>query len=124
MDTQSAPSPTFVPVASVDDVPRGWVLKVQVGTRSIALANCDGTFYALDNTCTHAGGPLGDNRLHRDCLVECPWHNSVFDVRTGEARGGPGRKPQPTYPVRVQGRTVYIGIDAPQISAEQPSAPA
>jgi nitrite reductase/ring-hydroxylating ferredoxin subunit len=106
-------APTFVAVASVADVPSGWVLRVTVGQRDIALANQDGTFHALDNGCSHAGGPLGDNRLRSGCLLECPWHNSVFDVRTGEVVRGPARKAQRTYPVKVQDDTVYIGLDQP-----------
>ena len=115
---QSGRTSSFVPVASVDDVPRGWVLTVQIRGRPLALANCDGAFYALDDTCSHAGGPLGDNRLQADCIVECPWHGSRFDVRTGEVQGGPARKAQATYPVQVRGRTVYVAVDE-RIKAER-----
>ncbi|MGH9182604.1 MAG: Rieske (2Fe-2S) protein [Acidimicrobiales bacterium] len=105
----AAPAP-FVPVASVGDVPPGWVLAVQVGGRRVALANSGGTLLALDHDCSHAGGPLGDNRLHDGCYLECPWHNAVFDVRTGEVCRGPARKPQARYPVRVEGDTVLVGL--------------
>jgi nitrite reductase/ring-hydroxylating ferredoxin subunit len=98
----------FVAVASVGDVPPGWVLKVVAGGREVALANRDGRFYAVDNSCTHAGGPLAHNRLSPDCTIECPWHNSVFDVRTGEVVSGPARKPAKTYPVQVSGGKVYV----------------
>jgi nitrite reductase/ring-hydroxylating ferredoxin subunit len=105
------PAPTFVPVAQVDDVPSGWVLKVKVRHHTIALANYEGTFYALDNACSHASGPLGNNRLQQGCLVECPWHNSMFDVRSGEPQQGPARKAQRTYPVKVEHDTVFVAFD-------------
>jgi nitrite reductase/ring-hydroxylating ferredoxin subunit len=105
------PAPTFVPVAAVNDVPPGWVLKVNVRHHTIALANCEGTFFALDNACSHASGPLGNNRLQQGCLVECPWHNSMFDVRTGEPQKGPARKAQRTYPVKVEDDTVFVAFD-------------
>jgi nitrite reductase/ring-hydroxylating ferredoxin subunit len=102
---------TYVAVASVNDVPPGWVLRVTVAQRELAVANEDGTFYAIDNACSHSAGPLGDNRLHNGCLVECPWHNAVFDVRTGEVVRGPARKPQRTYPVKVEDGTVFVSLD-------------
>lgn len=101
----------FTPVAKVDDIPSGWVLRVRLGARSLAIANSDGAFYALDDSCSHAGGPLGDNRLREGCFVECPWHNSVFDVRTGEACRGPARAAQPTYAVRIEDGIVLVALD-------------
>ena len=100
----------LVRLATVSDVPPGWVLKVRVGSREIALANSAGTFTAMDNACTHAGGPLGDNRLHEGCYLECPWHNAVFDARTGDVVRGPARKPVRLYPVTVQDDTVFIAL--------------
>ncbi len=102
--------PPLVRVAAVSDVPVGWVLKVRVENREIAIANCEGTLYAFDNACSHAGGPLGDNRLKEGCFVECPWHNSVFDARTGDAVRGPARKGARMYPVTVADGSVLVAI--------------
>ncbi len=101
----------FVAVAMVSDIPAGWVLKTRIGGVEIALANSNGTIHALDNSCTHAGGPLGDNRLKEGCFVECPWHNSVFDVRNGEPVGGPARKAVRKFHVKVVEGVVYVGTD-------------
>ena len=98
-------------VAAVADVPPGWVLKVRVDSRELAIANCDGAITAMDNACTHAGGPLGDNRLKDGCFVECPWHNAVYDARTGEAVRGPARKGVKTYPVAVEGGEIFVALD-------------
>lgn len=109
-DTEIDLRATTVRVASVDDVPPGWVLKVRAEGRELAIANCGGTLSALDNACTHAGGPLGDNRLKDGCHVECPWHNSVFDARTGDAVRGPARKGLRTYPVSVVDGSIIVTL--------------
>jgi nitrite reductase/ring-hydroxylating ferredoxin subunit len=97
-------------VADVEEIPPGWVLRVRVGNREVALANCEGTFHAVDNFCTHAAGPLAHNRLQRGCQIECPWHSSLFDVRTGEVVAGPARKPLATYLVKVENGAIYVGL--------------
>ena len=57
---------------------------VQAEGRSIALFNVAGSFCAIDNTCSHEGGPLGEGELAGE-IVTCPWHNAEFNVKTGEA---------------------------------------
>lgn len=101
----------FAAVAAVADVPPGAVTTVQVGDRLAALVNHEGWFYAIDHDCPHAGGPLGEGRLGAGCLLECPWHRAVFDVRTGQVRQGPARKPVRTYRVAVEDGTVFIAFN-------------
>lgn len=101
----------YVAVTSVSAVPPGWVLGITVGPRELAIANADGEIIALDGRCSHAGGPLGDNRLRDGCLLECPWHNAVFDVRQCSVERGPARKAQKTYPVAVRDGTVFVALD-------------
>lgn len=57
---------------------------VQVGEREIAVFNIEGDFYAIQNECTHEGGPLGQGMVF-GCTVSCPWHFAEFDVTTGES---------------------------------------
>lgn len=112
MSPAAAATGRLVRVAALDEVPPGWVLKVRIDTpdvkREIALANAGGTVFALDNACTHAGGPLGDNRLKEGCFVECPWHNAVFDARSGDVVRGPARKAARTYEVAVVDGAVFV----------------
>lgn len=109
----------MVPTASLADIPVGWVLKTRIGGTEVALANSQGTIYAFDNSCPHAGGPLGDNRLKDGCFVECPWHNAVFDVRSGEPVSGAARKPVRKFKVKVENGLIYVSTQkADQAEAE------
>lgn len=74
-----------------------------------ALFKVNGTVYCLDNTCTHLGGPLCQGTL-RDSVIQCPWHGSRFDVRSGEVVGPPARRPVRSYPVTIEGGKVWIDL--------------
>ncbi len=78
--------PDFIDIAGVEDVPVGRVRTFSAGARPIAVCHTDTGFYALDNTCPHRGGPLGQGDLIGDELV-CPWHLWGFDVATGTCLG-------------------------------------
>ncbi len=72
----------YVRVTSLQDVQPGTCRRVEVDGVFVALFNIDGMIYALDNTCPHAGGPLGEGTIKGDC-VKCPWHGWRFNIRTG-----------------------------------------
>ena len=72
----------FVKVAAVADVAPGTGKCVEAGGKQIALFNIGGTFHAIDNTCLHRGGPLGEGELE-GVIVTCPWHGWQYDVTTG-----------------------------------------
>ena len=94
-------------LAAVGDVPEGQVRVFSAGGRSIALCNVGGTFYAVDNLCTHDNGPLGEGRLAGE-TVECPRHGARFDVKTGAVKALPAVRPIKTYPVQVEGEEVLV----------------
>jgi 3-phenylpropionate/trans-cinnamate dioxygenase ferredoxin subunit len=97
-------------VADATDVPVGQVRVAQCGERSLALANVDGTLYAIDNVCTHDGGTLGEGRL-RDGRVLCPRHGASFDARTGRVLALPAVRSVRSYPVTIDEGGVYIDCD-------------
>ena len=72
-----------IKVASRADVPAGTGKVVEAGGKQIALFNVDGKFYAIDNTCKHRGGPLGEGELDGTNVI-CPWHGWEYDVTTGK----------------------------------------
>ena len=100
----------LVKVAETKEVAPGTGKVVEAEGRSLALFNVSGTFYAIDNTCTHRGGPLGEGDLAGE-VVTCPWHNTEFNVRTGEALGPLTEEGVQNYPVKVQGNDVLVELD-------------
>jgi nitrite reductase/ring-hydroxylating ferredoxin subunit len=97
----------FEKVAEVSEVPAGTTKIVKVGMLEVFVANIDGSFYALPNKCTHAGGPLGRGRLTGN-VIQCPFHGSKFDVKTGAVVGGPAQRPEPPLEVRVENASIWI----------------
>jgi 3-phenylpropionate/trans-cinnamate dioxygenase ferredoxin subunit len=100
---------TFYEIASVNDVPVGERLFIEVGSAQIVILNVGGQFFAIGDVCTHDDGPLGDGEIEGYEII-CPRHGAHFDVRTGKAVRLPAVRPTPFYPVRVVGNTLEIGI--------------
>lgn len=100
---------TFVRVARIADVPRGSMLEVTVGSRSIVLCHTREGWFAADNVCTHAYTKLSEGRLRKTKLI-CPLHGGSFDCRTGAAIGPPAAAPLGTYAVRLSGEDVEIAL--------------
>ena len=99
----------FVKVAKPQDVALGSGKRVEVGGKKIAIFNVDGKYYAIDDTCTHRGGPLSEGGLDGK-EVTCPWHGAVFDVTTGEVLGPPAPKPVSRYDVRISGNDIEVKV--------------
>ena len=99
-----------IKVAHVTDLSPGSGTTVDAEGQSIALFNVDGTFYAIDDTCPHRGGPLGEGEL-QGAMVTCPWHGATFDVQTGAVTGPPARASVRSFRVRVDGNDVLVELD-------------
>ena len=99
----------FVKVATTNEVERGQSRLVDVKGKPIVLFNVDGKFFAVDNTCTHRGGPLAEGAISGH-EVTCPWHGARFDVRTGEVAGPPAQKGVARYGVRVTGTDIEVEV--------------
>jgi nitrite reductase (NADH) small subunit len=98
----------FIKVASISEVSVGSSKTVEVNGKAVALFNVGGKIYALDNTCLHQGGPLGEGLLEGE-VVTCPWHFWEFNVRTGEKLGEPSLKAA-IYPVQVEGDDIKVAL--------------
>jgi 3-phenylpropionate/trans-cinnamate dioxygenase ferredoxin subunit len=98
----------FVKVAKVSEIPAGTSKLVEIDTVRIALFNLDGEFYAIEDVCTHDGGPLVEGTIVNGHEVQCPRHGARFDIRTGAALSMPAFEPTPSYEVRVEGDDVWV----------------
>jgi nitrite reductase/ring-hydroxylating ferredoxin subunit len=99
----------FRRVADVKSIPSGRAAVFDVGAKKIAVFNFEGSFYALDNTCPHRGGPVGEGSL-RGTRVSCPWHGAQFDVTNGQVLGPPATADITSYATKVEGDSVWVEI--------------
>ncbi|MGB8934095.1 MAG: non-heme iron oxygenase ferredoxin subunit [Candidatus Nitrosopolaris sp.] len=97
----------FVKVAETKDIQSTKMKAVEAAGENICLINVEGKYYAIGNVCTHEGGPRAEGTLE-GYEVECPWHGSKFDIRTGKVTGRPANEPESTYEVKVEGNDILI----------------
>jgi len=96
----------FVKVAAKSDIPAGSGRKVEVNGKEIAIFNCDGTFYAIDEICAHRGGPLSEGELN-GLEVTCPWHGWRFNIANGTSPMSPAAKVN-CYGIKIEGNDIYV----------------
>ncbi len=98
----------FVRTIKLAELPAGTVREVYVEGKAVAMANVGGKVYAINNTCLHRGGPLGQGILEGK-VVTCPWHGWQFDVTTGQvvenAKAGVD-----CYKTEVRGEDVFVEV--------------
>ena len=99
----------LIKVAETNEVPPGTAKAVDVEGRAVALFNVDGTYYAINDTCTHRGGPLSEGGVE-GTVVTCPWHGAAFDVTTGNVLGPPAAEGVAHYNVQVDGNDIKVGM--------------
>ena len=97
----------YITVATVDEIPPGERLVVEIARRWVALFNLDGQFYAIEDRCTHDDGPLAEGEL-RGCEISCPRHGARFDIRDGRVLSAPALVDVPTFVTRVVGEDIQI----------------
>ncbi len=102
----------FQTVAKTEEIAPGAMKLIDLDGEEVVIANVDGAFFAFGNVCTHVGGPLAEGLLKGE-TVTCPWHFTVFDVKSGKPMEGPGARPVPTYVVRVEGDDIQVASPAP-----------
>ena len=96
-------------IAKVSAVPSGEKIAAKVGDTEVAVYNVGGTFFATDNLCTHESAFLSDGWLEGE-VIECPYHQARFDVKTGKVLAPPACKDLRTFPVRVSGDDVEVQV--------------
>lgn len=100
----------YVHAANPGEIAPGGKKLLDVAGRAVALFHVDGAYYAIDDVCTHDGGPLAEGEL-LGCEVMCPRHGARFDVRTGKALCMPAFESVSTHEVRVDEDGIHIAVD-------------
>jgi uncharacterized membrane protein/nitrite reductase/ring-hydroxylating ferredoxin subunit len=99
----------FIPVPEAERLQDKETLRVEIDGQVIAIAKIDNHFYALQEFCTHRFGPLSEGSFE-GFNVQCPWHNSCFDVRTGKVTNGPAKVDLKTFKVEIRDGKICIGL--------------
>jgi nitrite reductase/ring-hydroxylating ferredoxin subunit len=97
----------FVKVAETKDIQASQMRAVEVNGEKVCIANVEGRYYAIGNVCTHMGGPLAEGKIE-GFEVQCPWHGTKFDIRTGNVVRPPAMRSEPTYEVKVEDNNILI----------------
>ena len=95
-------------VGKTSDIPSGKMIMVSTDGKDILVTNVDGNYYAMDDTCTHAGASLSEGSLDGS-TVTCPWHGSTWDCKTGKMIAfGVQLKDLSSYKVMVESDNVFV----------------
>ena len=95
------------PVCNQGELGDGQMMLVHIDGERIVIGRCEEGVFAFSDHCTHRGGPLSDGALV-SCTVQCPWHGSQFDLRTGRVVAGPAKEKIGVYRTEIRGGEVYI----------------
>ena len=98
---------TLIKVVEKKDLPAGSAKAVEVNGKQIALFNVDDEYYAIDDTCTHAGGSLSEGDVV-GTTVTCPFHGAEFNISNGEVLGEPAEEAVKSYKVHIEGESISI----------------
>ena len=100
-------SEDFVAIAKTEDLAPGQMKWVALDRMRLVLANVDGQIYAIRDVCGHKNAPLSRGRLD-GCMIECPLHFAIFDVRTGKYIDGPSSADVRVFEVRIEDEVIYV----------------
>ncbi len=101
---------TFTKALGVSDLPPGSMKTVVVGGNKLAIANVDGDFFAIDDTCSHAQCSLGTEGFIDDNVVTCGCHGATFDVTSGKVMSLPAITDVASYPIKIVGGDILVKI--------------
>ena len=99
----------FIKVAKTSEIAPGQVRRVEVNGKEIALFNLEGSFYAIDDTCSHIGGSLSEGEIEGEQVI-CPWHGAIFNIKSGEVLGPPALEGIASYNVRLEGTDIEVEV--------------
>ena len=108
-ENQKSGDIVFVPVPAAERLGNNETLRVEIDGQVLAIAKVDNNFYAFQEFCTHRFGPLSEGSF-KDFNVQCPWHNSCFDIRSGKVTQGPAKMDLKTLKVDLHDGKICVGF--------------
>ena len=103
------PGADWYPAGRASDFEDEDVEQVWIGDLAVAVYKAEGRFFATQDLCTHEQAYLSDGVVV-GCVVECPFHQGRFDIRTGKPLGPPVVVPLQTLPVRVVNDRIFVRV--------------
>jgi 3-phenylpropionate/trans-cinnamate dioxygenase ferredoxin component len=104
--------PEIIEVCPIAELKPGERRLVEWEDLEIGVFNCSGTYFAIEDRCSHDNGPLAEGEFDEgNCTVECPRHGSLFDIRTGEPKTLPAYVPVETFPVIIEDETIKLEVE-------------
>ncbi|MBJ9953332.1 MULTISPECIES: non-heme iron oxygenase ferredoxin subunit [Acinetobacter] len=100
---------SWISVCQPDDISQDEPKAIEVNGKKIGVFFIDDQYFAIENVCPHAFALLTEGFIEEQ-TVECPLHEAIFNIQTGELVSGPGCRDLCTYPVRVEGLDVQIQL--------------
>jgi len=110
MEDTSYMTETYLDVCSIDDLPLGERLFIQLGDVPVVIMNVDGEYFAIEDVCTHDDGPLGKGEIEDNEII-CPRHGARFNLRTGAVISLPAVMGVKTYPIKIESDRILIGVE-------------
>ncbi len=101
-----------IKVCKVNELPAGQAKSIKINDKEIAVFNVKGKFYAIDNACIHAGGPLNDGYIDEEkCQVTCNWHGWGYDLATGKCVTHPRQDVFiGSYQIKIEGDDIFVQV--------------
>lgn len=101
---------TFTKAANISDIPPGTKKTLFVSGKKIALANIEGEFFAIDDTCSHEQCSLGSEGFLDGNVVICGCHGAQFDITNGKVLSLPAPSDVGSYETKIEGENVMVAV--------------
>ena len=99
----------WIKIATVGQIEEDESLGVELEGKQLAVHQTEGEYFVTNNICTHQFALLSDGFIEDGC-VECPLHQAMFDLRTGEPKSAPATEPVKVYEVKVEGDEILVNL--------------